>query len=193
MVSESVQKFFSEKKGQRKNGAACCATTTRRRSARRRLRFFFDLGFYFGGYVAEDSHGDGIFAEGFDGFAELDLALVELEALRGEGFGDVGGGNGAEELIVLAGLAGEAHRDAVDERGLLLRGFELGGGFLGERGADALEGFHVAAGGFDGELARQQEIAGVTGLDGDDVAAVAEFFDVFLQNDLHGVSLCSCL
>src|SRR5258708_7614426 len=157
------------------------------------LRFLFDLGFYFGGYVAEDLHGDGIFAEGFDGFAELDLALVELEALRGEGLGDVGGGDGAEELIVFAGLAGEAHGDAVDERGLLLRSFELGGGFLGERGADALEGFHVAAGGFDGELARQQEIAGVTGLDGDDVAAVAEFFDVFLQNDLHGVSLCSCL
>src|SRR5258708_20822312 len=96
------------------------------------LRFLFDLGFYFGGYVAEDSHGDGIFAEGFDGFAELDLALVDLEALRGEGFSDVGGSDGTEELVVLAGLAGEAHGDAVDERGLLLRGFELGGGFLGQ-------------------------------------------------------------
>ncbi len=64
--------------------------------------------------------------------------------------------------------------------------------FLASGGANALEGFHVAAGGFDGELVRQQEIAGVAGLDDDDVAAVAEFFDVFLQNDLHGVSLCSC-
>src|SRR5258708_4084491 len=156
------------------------------------LRFLFDVGFYFGGYVAEDFYGDGIFAEGFDGLAELDLALVDLEALGGEGFGDVAGGYGAEELVVLAGLAGEADTHAVDERGLLLRGFELGGGFLGERVANALEGFHVAAGGFDGELVRQQEIAGVAGLDGDDVAAVAAVFDVFWQNDLHGVSLCSC-
>ena len=68
------------------------------------LRFFFYLGFYFGGYVAEDFHGDGIFAEGFDGFAELDLALVDLEALGGEGFGDVAGGDGAEELVVFAGF-----------------------------------------------------------------------------------------
>src|SRR6266852_5852200 len=110
--------FFSEKKVKRKNDEACCATATRRRSARRRLRFFFDLGFYFGGYVAEDFYGDGIFAEGFDGFAELHLALVDLEALRGEGLGDVARGDGTEELIVLAGLAGEAHGNAGDERGL---------------------------------------------------------------------------
>src|ERR1700739_4883038 len=156
------------------------------------LRFFFDVDFYFGGDVAEDFYGDGVFAEGFESLAELELALVDLEALCGESFGNVAGGYGAEELIVLASLAGEVEGDAVDERGLLLRGVELGGGFLGERGANALEGFHVAAGGFDGELARQQEIAGGRGLDGDDVAAVAELFDVFLQNDLHGGSLCSC-
>src|SRR4029077_12344445 len=149
--------------------------------------------FYFGGDVAEDFYGDGIFAEGFDGFAQLDLALVDLETLRGEGFGDVAGGDGAEELVILAGLASEAHGDAIDERGLLLRGFELGGGFLGEGSANALEGFHVAGGGFDGELVRQQEIAGVAGLDGDDVAAMAELVDVFLQNDLHDISLCSCI
>src|ERR1700674_2475062 len=115
----------------------------------------------------------------------MDLALVDLEALRGESFGDIGSGDGAEELVVLAGLAGEAHGDAIDEGRLLLRGFKLGGSLLGQRGANALERFHVAGGGFDGELVRQQEIAGVAGLDGDDVATVAEFFDVFLQNDLH--------
>src|SRR3977135_4069155 len=87
-----------------------------------RLRFFFDLGFYFGGYFAENFYGDGIFAEGADGLLELDLALIDLEALGGEGFGDVGGGDGAEELIVLASFAREAEADAIDERGLLLRG-----------------------------------------------------------------------
>src|ERR1700720_2532639 len=85
------------------------------------LRFFVDLGFYFGGYVAENFYGDGIFAEGADWFLELDLALIDLEALRRERFGDVGSGYGTEELIVLAGLAREADSDAVDERGLLLR------------------------------------------------------------------------
>ena len=58
--------------------------------------------------------------------------------------------------------------------------------------ADALKRFHVADGGFDGQLLRQQEIACVAGLDGDDVSAVAELFDVFLKNYfLHCVSLCS--
>src|SRR5882724_9491781 len=86
------------------------------------LRFFFYVDFYFGGYVAEDFYRDGIFAESLDGFFELELALVDLEILRGEGVGDVAGGYGAEELIVLAGLASEVQRDAVDDGGLLLRG-----------------------------------------------------------------------
>src|SRR3982074_945668 len=130
-------KVFLKTQVPRKSGAACCATLTETKIRAKGLRFLFDLGLYFSGYVAEDFYGDGIFAEGFDGFTELDLALIDLEALRGESFGDVAGGDGAEQLVVLAGLAGEAHGDAVDERGLLLRGFELSGGFLGERVADA--------------------------------------------------------
>src|SRR6266478_105084 len=86
------------------------------------LRFFFYVDFYFGGYVAEDFYRYGIFAESFDGFLELELALVDFEILRGEGVGDVAGGYGAEELVVLAGLAGAVQRDAVDDGGLLLRG-----------------------------------------------------------------------
>src|SRR5882762_2489952 len=156
------------------------------------LQFFFYVDFYFGGYVAEDFYRDRILAEGLDGFLELELALVDFEILRGEGIGDVAGGHRAEELVVLAGLTGEVQRDAIDDGGLLLRGIELGGGFLGQGVADALEGFHVSAGGFDGHLAGEQKIAGVAGLYGDYVAAVAEFFDVFLKDDLHGHSLCSC-
>src|SRR5712671_1211591 len=86
------------------------------------LRFFFYVDFYFGGYVAEDFYRDGIFAQGFDGFFELELALVDFEILRGEGVGDVAGGHRAEELVVLAGFAGEVQRDAVDDRSLLLGG-----------------------------------------------------------------------
>src|SRR5712675_27532 len=86
------------------------------------LRFFFYVDFYFGGYVAEDFYRDGIFAEGLDGFFELELALVDFEILRGEGVGDVAGSHRAEELVVLAGFAGEVQCDAVDDGGLLLRG-----------------------------------------------------------------------
>ena len=48
--------------------------------------------------------------------------------------------------------------------------------------ADAFERLHVAGGGFDGQLFRQQKIARVAGLHVHDVAAVAELFDVFLEN-----------
>jgi len=71
--------------------------------------------FYFGGYVAEDFYRYGIFAESFDGFLELELALVDFEILRGEGVGDIAGGYGAEELVVLAGFAGEVQRDTIDD------------------------------------------------------------------------------
>src|SRR5260221_11367223 len=82
------------------------------------LRFLFDLGFYFGGYVAGNLHGGGLFAEGFDGFAELDLALVDLEAFGGEGFGPVAGGCRAQELVCFAGLAGETDTLPVAEIGV---------------------------------------------------------------------------
>jgi len=50
--------------------------------------------------------GDLVFADYFDGVVELDFALVDCVALGGQGFGDVVGGDGAEELIVFAGFAG---------------------------------------------------------------------------------------
>src|SRR5580692_2403162 len=65
--------------------------------------------------------------------------------------------------------------------------------FFCERCADALDRFQIAGVGFHGEFARQKEIAGVARLDGDDVAAVPQLFDVFLKNDLHIVSLGSYL
>ena len=97
------------------------------------------MGFYFGGYVAEHFYGDGIFAEGADGFLELDLAFVDFEALGREGVGNVGSRDGPEELIVFAGLTREADSYTVEGRGLLLRGVHLRGRFLGQRGANAFD------------------------------------------------------
>src|SRR5690348_10706608 len=44
----------------------------------------------------------------------------------------------------------------------------------------------IGAARFDGELARQQEIAAKTFGDLHDVAAMAKLFYVFFQNDFHG-------
>jgi len=68
--------------GNKKNRRSCKSGGAELRLAKL-LRFFFDVGFYFGGYIAKDFYGYGIFADGFDGFLELDLALIDLEALRG--------------------------------------------------------------------------------------------------------------
>jgi hypothetical protein len=152
------------------------------RKSSRELFFFGDLDFDFGGDIAEDFDLHGEVAEGFDWVVELDLALVNLEALGFESFGDVPVGDRAEELVVLAGLARELELDAVERGGLLFCGVLFGGGFLRQRAANALERLHVAGGGFDGQFVRQQEIARVARLHVDDVAAVAELFDVFLEN-----------
>ena len=67
--------------------------------------FFGDVDLDLGGDVAEDFEGDGEVAEGFERLGELDLALVDLEAFFLEAVGDVARGDGAEHLVVLAGLA----------------------------------------------------------------------------------------
>src|SRR5262245_6339772 len=103
------------------------------------LTFFFDGDFDGGGDVAKDLDGDVAFADNLDGFRELDLALVDLKTLCFESFGDVGGGYRAEHLIIFAGFAGEPERHTVEQAGLLLRSFQFGGGFLGQRGTNALE------------------------------------------------------
>src|SRR5580704_1432577 len=175
----------SKKEG---HAAACPGKT---RDLVSRLDFFFYVDFDFGGYVAEDFDGDREFADGLDGFGELHLALVHFEALRLKGLGDIAGGDGTEHLVVLAGLAVELDGDTAEQLGLLFGSIEFGGGFLGQRAANALERLHVARRGFDADFVGQQEIAGVAGLDGDNVAAVAEFFYVFLKNDLHD-SLLNC-
>src|SRR6516165_7000190 len=150
-----------------------------------RLGCLFDVNLELGSDVTKDLDDDGVFAKGLDGIGKLDLALVNLEALCLQPIGDVAGGDGAEHLIVFAGLAVELQGNAIEQLGLLFRGLEFGGGLFSESGADAFKRLHVARSGFDGKLVGQEKIAGVAWLDGDNVAAVAELFDIFLKNDLH--------
>jgi len=155
------------------------------------LGFFFDRHFDLGGDVAEDPDGHREFADSFERLTELCLALLDLEALSGESFGNVGGRDRAKHLVVLTGFARELQRNAVEQLGLFLRRLDFRGGLLGQRGANALDGLQVARGGFDGEFFGQKKIPRVAGLDGDDVAAVAELFNIFLKNNLHESSLGS--
>src|SRR5579872_1884709 len=103
-----------------------------------RLFFFGDLDFDFGRDVAEDFDLYGEVAEGLQRVVELDLALVDLVALGFEGFGDVAVGDGAEELVIFAGLARELQLNAVESGSLLFRCVLLGGRFLCQRAANAL-------------------------------------------------------
>ena len=71
------------------------------------LRFFFDDHFELRGDAVDQLHGDQRFAENLDGLIERDAALVDLEALRLKRFGKISGGDRAEQLVGLAGLARE--------------------------------------------------------------------------------------
>src|ERR1700746_1623842 len=110
--------------GTQKRAQWCCAPT----KTELRLGFFVYGDLDGGGYVAENFDRDILFADDFDRFGQLDLALVYFEALCGERFGNVAGGNGAEHLIVLTGLARELYGDAVEKFSLLVRGVQFGGG-----------------------------------------------------------------
>jgi len=162
------------------------------RAGRSGLRcFFFDADFDLRGDFAENFDGHRRLPDDLDRLRKLHLALVNFESLRRQSFGDVRGRDRAEHLIVLAGFARELQRDKIQQLGLLLRGFDLRGRFLRQRGANALDGLQVAFGSFDSKLPRQQIIARVAGLDGDDVATMSQLVDVLLKNDLHFVSLSS--
>src|SRR3989449_8348161 len=122
-------------------------------------------------------------AERFDGIGNLNLALVDLEALRGQRFGDVRRRDRAKQLVLLTGLACKLDRNGIQELGLLFGGGMLGGGSLRQGSADALKLLHVAGRSFDGQLARQEKIAGVARGDGHDFAAVAQLFDVLRSEE----------
>ena len=125
-----------------------------------------------------------------DGLLEQHLALVDGDAARVlDGVGDVGGRDGAEQAVALAGLGGQR------DDGLVERGREL----LGLRGHARLarlalffatpELDDLARRGRLGQLARDQVVARVAPGHVGEVTLVAEVLDVLEQNDLHGVLL----
>src|SRR5260221_7437336 len=99
-------------------GKACCAPTRQDVKCERTLfglGFFFDDGADVGDDVAKHFDCDVVLADRFDWVGELYLALVDLETLRRETFGEVAGRDRSEHLIVLAGLALEVERNAREQ------------------------------------------------------------------------------
>src|SRR6266481_362743 len=120
-----------------------------------RLPFFFDAHFDFCGHVAEYLYRHGKLTDSLQGFTKLGLALVNLEALCCEPFRDISGSDRAEHLIVLARLAFEPQRNAIEQLGLFFGGFHFRRRFLRQRSSNARDGSHLSSGSFDGELFRQ--------------------------------------
>src|ERR1051325_3447463 len=136
--------------------------------------------------VAVQAHVDLVHADVLDGVIELDAALVHLDALRGERVGDLVGGDGAEEVAVIADPLLDRDLRALHGVGRLLGDGALLIGQSGPLLLLLLDGLHVAGRRLAGEILRDEEITGVAVLDGHDVAARTEAADLVSQNDLHG-------
>src|SRR6185369_6138152 len=126
-----------------------------------------------------------VFADGLEGLVEFDLATIDLEAAAFELMGDIAGGDGAEQGVVLSGFAGEGEADAFV---LLCEQFGVGlflGALADGGGLHLLDDGLIGGGRFDRQFLRQQEIAAVPFGDLNDVSAGAQLGYIFFQNDFH--------
>src|SRR5215207_1813 len=139
--------------------------------------------------VAVDLDGDLMGTEGFYGLCEADAAPVEVDAAGVlYGVGDVGGGNGTEEPLVLAGTGLDGDDALVEDLGYLR-------GPIGEATV-ALHGLlHLVAGLFElgggrhlGEAAGDEEVTHVAPAHVHDVAPLSDLLDVLGQYHLHGLN-----
>src|SRR5262249_42147025 len=131
-------------------------------------------------------HRDLDLAELLHGLVESDPAAVDVDAaLRLDRRGDVGRGDGPEQLAALAGARRDLDAHAVELRGPGLRRLDVAGLLcravaphrLG-LGDDALRGLHR-------EAARHEVIARVPVGHIDDVALASEVLHIVAEHDLH--------
>ena len=136
-------------------------------------------------------HRNGEQTHGLDRHADQDLVTVDLEARLFHRVGDVARRHRTIELAAVAGLTDQDERLAAqllgDGFGVLLA-FQIVGFQMRLLG---LEIIAVGLGGPQRLLLGQQEIAGKAVLDADFVAHLAQLFDAFEQDHLHGSTLTS--
>ena len=124
-------------------------------------------------------------AEGLDRVVELDSPAVHRVALGRQRVGDVLGGDGAEQLAFLAGLARQCERHRAERGGGAL-GLDPLGLVAGRPGAGfPSDPLLVTLGGLEREPSGQEKVARVAGLDPDHLAGFAERLHVFAQDHFN--------
>ena len=125
---------------------------------------------------------DGMLAEGLDRVLELDPPPVHRVALGRQRVGDVLGGDRAEQLALLAGLARQCERHRAERGGGAL-GLDPLGLVAGRPGAGfPSDPLLVTLGGLEREPSGQEKVARVAGLDPDHLAGLAERLHVLAQD-----------
>ena len=124
-----------------------------------------------------------------DGLFDFHLALVDIRAqLLLDGGGDLVIGDGAVDLAVVAAAHGQLHNLALDFAGQLLSLGLLHFLAVLVRALGSIDGVERLGSGFAGQLAGQQEIAGIAVGDFQDLILLAGALDIFKQNNLHKLS-----
>src|SRR5918997_1849421 len=137
-------------------------------------------------HVAVDLDGHLVGPEGLYRLLQSDAAPVQADTTGPlDGVGDVGGGDGAEEPLVLAGAGLDGYDALVEGAGDLLRP-------LGEAAVPLLGLLHHAAGFLQfargshlGEPAGEEKVAHVAAANVHDVAALPDLLDVLVEYHLH--------
>src|SRR5215218_10988510 len=138
---------------------------------------------------AVDLDGDLVCTEGLYGLFEADAASVQADAAGSlDGVGDVGGGYGTEQSLVLACTGLDGDHALVEDAGDLL-------GPLGEAPVSLLALLHGAAGFLQlgrrshlGETPGNEEVAHVAAAHVHYVAALADLLHVALEYDLQALT-----
>src|SRR5580658_1572931 len=131
--------------------------------------------------------GNLVFAEFFDRLGEIDFFSVDFVTRLLELVRDVLAGDGAEDLfLTFTRFKNKDELEFAQLAGKFLGFVQLAGFALG---ALALEFLHLALGGEgggSGKIFRNEKIAGVTGLDRDDIGFAAQAFDFGFKNNFDG-------
>ena len=123
----------------------------------------------------------------------LDLAAVHFDVvLRQQRLGDLLAGHGSKQLAILAGLGADLHSHVLDAPGDFAGSLFVDGFAVGLRILLLLDGVHVTGGGLHGQIAREQEVAGIPVADVQNVALFTGAFDVLVENNFHGFISSPC-
>src|SRR5688500_3179302 len=142
---------------------------------------YLELGGHF--RMQPDRHAE--LSQGLDRLLEPDAPALDLEPVLAEELRHVGASHRSEQARLVGSLAALGKVQRLDGLGLRLRvGFELAGPTFLPR-LDALEVLHIPRGGVQGELLRQEVIAGVSVGHITNVSTPTERADIVEQDDLH--------